>query len=435
MPGQGLEDGRELEVPAPALGSPGVGVTPVGPEQAGHPDRRPVVGRAVGPGGEGARRGRMASRSGRPTIAPTPRSTVLPRDRSILQAHRRAPVASRCADTGTGSSRPPPTTSVAAAIVLRLQLRHDLLDRRSIVVFHAPPQGVREHPLDQVADEQLALRLDQDRLQGHRPGELLAGGQLARGVDRLLLDLVAPAAQDVEVLEPEAERVEPGVARGALGLLAVLLEPLAEGQAVADPVVGRQRLDHRRRWRRGRAQQLLEHPLAAQHRAGPPRVRGQGQHRRHAEHAAAAAVLQLDAAELGAGHPVDAVVLRQRLVEVRVVGIEQLEDRPILAEDGVEEGDGLLDHRVAQLGRVLGEEPLVGLGQVGQAADAEPLAGEVLGHRPRLRVGEHPPDLERRAPRARGAARRRRGPTARSSGIDDQRKYESRQASSWSETR
>ena len=61
----------------------------------------------------------------------------------------------------------------------------------------------------------------------------------------------------------------------------------------------------------------------------------------------------------------------------------------------MEERDGLLDHRVAQLGRVLGEEPLVGLGQVGQAADAEPLAGEVLGHRPRLRVGEHPPHLER----------------------------------------
>ena len=85
----------------------------------------------------------------------------------------------------------------------------------------------------------------------------------------------------------------------------------------------------------------------------------------------------------------------QGLVQEGVVGVQQLENRPILVEDGVEERNGLLDHRVAQFGRVLGEEFLVGLGQIGQAADAEPLAGKVLGHRPRLGIGQHPPYLER----------------------------------------
>jgi hypothetical protein len=97
----------------------------------------------------------------------------------------------------------------------------------------------------------------------------------------------------------------------------------------------------------------------------------------------------------GTLHPLDPVVFGQGLVHESIVRVQQLEDWPILVENGVEEGNGLLDHRVTQLGRVLGEEFLVGLGQIGQAADAEPLAGKVLGHRPRLGIGQHPPDLER----------------------------------------
>src|SRR4051812_16389630 len=101
-------------------------------------------------------------------------------------------------------------------MIVRRQLRHDLIDRRCIVVFYAPPQGVREHPLDEVADEQLALRLRQDLLQGRRTDKLLARGELTRGIDRLVLDLFAPAAEHVVILEPEAERVEPRVAGGTV---------------------------------------------------------------------------------------------------------------------------------------------------------------------------------------------------------------------------
>ena len=71
--------------------------------------------------------------------------------------------------------------------------------------------------------------------------------------------------------------------------------------------------------------------------------------------------------------------------------------------------------------RELGEDLLALLVVLVEAADLEPLAGELGGQGSRLRVGEHPPDLAARTsgswslPSA--ASRRSSG-----SGIDDQRK-------------
>ena len=90
VPGQGLEDGRELVVLALPLGGPGAGVAPVGPEEAGHPDRRPVVGPA-GRGGQGARRGAHGLQQRQADHRARAAEHRPPRDRSILPAHHSAP--------------------------------------------------------------------------------------------------------------------------------------------------------------------------------------------------------------------------------------------------------------------------------------------------------------------------------------------------------
>ena len=103
VPGQGLEDGRELVVLALPLGGPGAaGCTrwartgrPSGPAAGRRP---PAAAAARAPDA-----GRMASSSGRPTIAPAPRSTVRRVIGRFFRLIARPPDA-RCAGTGTGSS-------------------------------------------------------------------------------------------------------------------------------------------------------------------------------------------------------------------------------------------------------------------------------------------------------------------------------------------
>ena len=50
--------------------------------------------------------------------------------------------------------------------------------------------------------------------------------------------------------------------------------------------------------------------------------------------------VQLDPAELWAGHPLDAIVLSQGLVEISIGGVEQLDDGPI-----IEQGVARISHR------------------------------------------------------------------------------------------
>src|ERR1017187_10739978 len=77
----------------------------------------------------------------------------------------------------------------------------------------------------------------------------------------------------------------------------------------------------------------------------------------------------------------------QALIEEGVAGVEELAERAILAQDGVEEKAGLLLHGVAQLGTPIGELLGIGFDHV-EVAQFQPLAGEVIGERGGARVGE-----------------------------------------------
>ena len=193
---------------------------------------------------------------------------------------------------------------------------------------------------------------------------------------------------------------------------------------------------------------------------------------------------QVDPAHLVALDALDPVVLRQPLVEERVVAVDQLQQAPVLADDVLEEHLRLAPHGPAEVAGQLelaeaAEPPaerlagrlqflLLGLGEFCRwladqlrnrarrrsasgsggssreitaraliehgldVARLEPLADEVPDELRRARVGEHPLDLGRRgSPRSLCSPARR---ISSSSGIDDQRKYDSREARAYSST-
>src|SRR5689334_20653578 len=131
---------------------------------------------------------------------------------------------------------------------------------------------------------------------------------------------------------------------------AMRLEPLAQRAGLRLFGAAQVRFDAGRRNRCRRAEQVFEHPLAARYR------RRAGGHRRHREHAAlteepaARAVRrQLDAPEVAAVYVSDAVVTCEPLVDEGVVGVEQIDQASILANDGAEEQLGLAAERLTQV--------------------------------------------------------------------------------------
>ncbi len=128
----------------------------------------------------------------------------------------------------------------------------------------------------------------------------------------------------------------------------MLVHPLAQRQrgmlhraatAASAPTLVRirQRRNIRRRRRRRRAEDAIENPGAAQHRRRAIRVGGQHQDRPLTQQTVALRVGQCDLAELTTLHALDAVQLGERLIEVRVVGCEQVRDRLIAPQDAIEE--------------------------------------------------------------------------------------------------
>ena len=188
-----------------------------------------------------------------------------------------------------------------------------------------------------------------------------------------------------------------------------------------------------RRVGRRRIEQVVEHPPATQHRRGARRIGRNGQDARLREHAATLAIGEFHAAEGGAGHAVDSVVLREPLVQVRVLRVEELEDAAVLADDVLEEQHRLVAHREAQV-VVEGGELLAIRSDRLEGAELQPLAAELLDQRRR-------PRIERAcgapAPRARpacAACRRSASRRSSASGMLAQRKYDRRDASSCSPT-
>src|SRR5687767_10440062 len=95
------------------------------------------------------------------------------------------------------------------------------------------------------------------------------------------------------------------------------------------------------------------------------------------------------AADAAAEDAVHSVVLRQTLVHEGEVGVEQIDDRPILAHNGAEEELGLLLERSAEvLVKVRRIRP-----HVLQLTQEQPLAGEVADQRVSARVSEQTANL------------------------------------------
>ena len=101
---------------------------------------------------------------------------------------------------------------------------------------------------------------------------------------------------------------------------------------------------------------------------------------------------QRDALEVDALHVGNVVVRRQPLVHERVVGVEQIDERPILAHDAVEEELGFPLERPRQRVAVVRVEERV-RHDVDQPPQRQPLPREVDGEGPRPRIGQHPPHL------------------------------------------
>ncbi len=213
-------------------------------------------------------------------------------------------------------------------VAVRRRVLQDLADRRHVVVLEAAAQRIGQQLLGQRVHEALGPR-GQRRAQLGDAVELAAVGQRAGRVDRVerLVD-DPPLAGRVEVLEREAGRVDHRVAGGAGRVVAVLRHPLAHRRRPGLRPLLRQRRHVRRRIGRRRAEDVVEDPLAANHRRGPDRGRGHRQDAAVAEQAAARAVgRQRDAAEVAALHAGDAVVPREPLVQERVVRREHLDRR------------------------------------------------------------------------------------------------------------
>ena len=192
----------------------------------------------------------------------------------------------------------------------------------------------------------------------------------------------APAAGDVVVLEREAGRVEPGMAAGAGGLVAVLVELLADRRRAPDVGLDGGHVLGRRV--RRRAEEAVEHVGAADHGRGARAVRGDFQDGPLGEEAAPAGVgTERDLAELVPLHAGDAVVFGKTLVEHREVGMDHVADAQVPGEHRLEVGMGLRHHRLLEVLLELRVELGVGLGEV-DVPQVQPAAEQVLGEAFRL---------------------------------------------------
>src|SRR5262249_31612410 len=147
-----------------------------------------------------------------------------------------------------------------------------------------------------------------------------------------------------------------------------------------------------RRWRRC-AQNVLQDPLAANHGRGARRIRRDREDACLAEQTATMAVwVERDLAELAAEDVWNAIVPREPLVEIRVVGLDQIEHALVLANDARQQQLSLLPHRLAQVVVKILEQAHVGNERI-QIAEMQPLPAEIGDERPRSLIGKHPPHL------------------------------------------
>ena len=136
------------------------------------------------------------------------------------------------------------------------------------------------------------------------------------------------------------------------------------------------------------AENVFQDILPAFHRRGARGIRGQRKDGPLRQHSGAAGSLQADPLELFPLHVLHPVMLRELFIHERVVRIEEVEHRPILTHDVLEERLRFLLHRRAQR-VVVSRERLCIRRSDAQVAQLEPLPAKILHQRARLRVLEH----------------------------------------------
>ena len=120
------------------------------------------------------------------------------------------------------------STSAENRYPSRAEPGDDPVDGAAVGPVEAAAQGIGEHLLGEASGERIPARPEHGPQLG-RPPELAAAGEPARRHRSARpSSRVRQAADGVEVLEAEAERVHPAVARGAGRVGPVPLHPLAE---------------------------------------------------------------------------------------------------------------------------------------------------------------------------------------------------------------
>ena len=148
----------------------------------------------------------------------------------------------------------------------------------------------------------------------------------------------------------------------------------------------------RRRRRRGRAQQLIEHPCSPQHRRRAVGVGSPHQHGGLAQQAEAFLIGEGDPAELRARDARDSVMPSQAFVQERVVGGEEIHDAAVLQEDAADESFRLGGKITPQLIVESREQHGVGLHGL-QAVEIQPLHRKVGDQTGGLGIRQHAPHL------------------------------------------
>src|SRR5262249_38139745 len=127
------------------------------------------------------------------------------------------------------------------------------------------------------------------------------------------------------------EWIDGGMAAGANRIAAVQFHPLANRLRL-NLVVRRQVGHIRRRWRRRGSQQIFENPLSTLDGRRAIWLGGHSEDARLTQQPSSLRIGQCQAPEPGAVNPWDPVVLRQTVVEERVIRGEQIENAVILAK-------------------------------------------------------------------------------------------------------
>ena len=224
--------------------------------------------------------------------------------------------------------------------------------------------------------------------QTDRAIHLRAVHQLAGRVDRkaAVFRRHAPTASKFSSAKPIGSIILWQAAQA--GLLRCSSRRARTGTAFAPGHVFLERRHIRGRLRRRRAQQSIQHPFAAHHRRGAVGERRHRQNAALAQQPAAILIGDGHAPEAVALHVRNAVVLRQPLIDERVVRGQQVDHVAVFADDAVEEQLGFAAHGLQQIAVEVGIEEQIRL-RVVQVAQIQPLPGETGGQRVGAWIGEH----------------------------------------------